>query len=201
MNDSSMARRLSSMVMLLLSLTCVSLAALWVVTRWEGTIAVPLSARPGRAHFVVIGGSTVFIVTQQVVQPRDGSWTADVGEYGRFTVRSGGASAAQVSIRGFLPPRGLLGFCSFRVRGPTVTFTQITGGVATGAMTYSGVGVPLWFLLGLAGAFPAVAGFRHRRHRRLSERSRRGLCLTCGYDLRASPDRCPECGSTSRTPK
>jgi hypothetical protein len=37
------------------------------------------------------------------------------------------------------------------------------------------------------------------RRRRVRRRIRRGLCPACGYDVRASPGRCPECGSA--TPK
>jgi hypothetical protein len=51
--------------------------------------------------------------------------------------------------------------------------------------------VPHWFLMLLSLPLPALwlVGFlRSRRHRH-------GLCTSCGYDLRASPDRCPECGT------
>ena len=40
-------------------------------------------------------------------------------------------------------------------------------------------------------ALPALWLLARRRRRR---RSSSGYCLTCGYDLRATPDRCPECG-------
>ena len=58
------------------------------------------------------------------------------------------------------------------------------------------ISVPYWSML-LVPAMPfafAIARWRRRR-----SRIRRGLCLVCGYDLRATPDRCPECGTSVPT--
>jgi len=53
------------------------------------------------------------------------------------------------------------------------------------------VWTPYWFLVLIFCALPAVWVFGFaRRHRH-----RAGFCRSCGYDLRASPDRCPECGA------
>lgn len=41
----------------------------------------------------------------------------------------------------------------------------------------------------------------HRADRDLARRLRSGLCTHCGYDRRASPERCPECGKVSEDSK
>ena len=70
--------------------------------------------------------------------------------------------------------------------------TRWTPAIAT-YPTHVRIILPFWiptlvFALTLSATRPM-----HNRRRR--KRNKLGLCLKCGYDLRASKDRCPECGT------
>jgi hypothetical protein len=76
-------------------------------------------------------------------------------------------------------------FAGFAVRRPGYPFHSLQ------------VDLPLWAPVAAAAVLPlawAVAMVRKRRQ------VKAGKCKTCGYDLRATPGRCPECGAENPAP-
>ena len=51
--------------------------------------------------------------------------------------------------------------------------------------------ISIWYLVLSTAILPVIVVFLRLRPRR----PRPGYCQQCGYDLRATPDRCPECGT------
>lgn len=71
-----------------------------------------------------------------------------------------------------------------------------TGSGAMGAsMSYRAVLAPWWALAASSGAACVVFLRQWLRSRRHDQRRTCGLCVQCGYDLRGSTERCPECGA------
>jgi hypothetical protein len=93
-----------------------------------------------------------------------------------FPTRSGFAAGASKTIR-LTPP---LPSASFRWR--------------FGGRMLLLVFLPYWLLAILFAAAPAFWAISFAKSLR---RTPAGFCPTCGYDLRATPNRCPECGMTS----
>jgi len=89
----------------------------------------------------------------------------------------------------FVRPNGLI--WSFRFAGFDGFAERGTNGADWMAV------VPLWFPAALTAILPGCLLYRLRRARR---RAAKGLCQRCGYDLRSSPERCPECGSPVPAP-
>ena|ERR1022692_3071752 len=52
--------------------------------------------------------------------------------------------------------------------------------------------IPYWFVAVMKILIPLMWLKPFRRRRTTAQQ---GLCSYCGYDLRATPDRCPECGT------
>lgn len=81
-----------------------------------------------------------------------------------------------------LPRRSCLGLKVYR---------KTTNSALTRALLFTAL-LPHWLLVFGSAALPASMFVRRRRRIR---RRQMGRCPTCNYDLRASVDRCPECGT------
>jgi hypothetical protein len=74
-----------------------------------------------------------------------------------------------------------------------------TGASSDGAYRYvvSAAHVPYWFVVFVLALPPCLRLARRRARQVRARRARLGECARCGYDLRATPDRCPECGAAA----
>ncbi|HEX8912848.1 MAG TPA: hypothetical protein VF796_10850 [Humisphaera sp.] len=88
------------------------------------------------------------------------------------------------------PPRAVVGFALTSQRA----VPPRSNAGATESRLFA-ASAPCWAICILSGVMPVVWVRRVVRRRRSARRQESGLCLECGYDLRASVGQCPECGS------
>ena len=162
---------------------CVATVVLWVRSRNHLDRVSALNRRRGELAFLSAhGGFSV------IVQRRD-AFTGDAYEPHKATLWSPHISSGPEPGFGIDEPT-VWGF-RWDVETMPTEWALVDGGHGTFRTTLRSLRVPYWAIASVLGLPACLAVARARRRKRRSEGR---LCSACGYDLRATPDRCPECG-------
>jgi hypothetical protein len=181
-----MIRRLFTLLSALSLLLCVVVCALWVRSYLASDCLWTRSPRPNWP-----GQSTVLLASGQGMVLFGCSWDLDPpGTLGLFSLLrrqpwTYERNAAMDIFKNRPGPAAFRRWHELPLKGDVGRlFDSEKGGWS--------VFVPDWLPLLLTGLLPILwlVGMIQR-----SRRVTQSLCSTCGYDLRATPDRCPECGT------
>jgi hypothetical protein len=165
-----MKRRLLNLLTALSLLLCVAAGVMWSSSAGARNLTAFADVNLGRRY---VAASSVRGHLEAAYFPTAPLYYVGVGDYARWVIGR--------------PP-----FVLGTYAGPV--------GVPTGPGGTRGhvVVVPYWLLMTAAALLPAARSARSwRRLRRRESLERRRRCVACGYDLRATPGRCPECGAAA----
>jgi hypothetical protein len=172
-----MLRRLFSIASVLTTILCVAVVVLWV----RSCVASDGITFDLGEHSFNVSTANLAVFTNWESRPRHlRSWRHDPAYNGQtFSDFFIPQHEVQTGIFGSPHYYSWLGF--------TLTPTYYSDGYWSTI-----VGLPYYALFVVTALLPLVKGrwWYKRRSRKL-----RSLYLTCGYDLRTTPDRCPECGT------
>jgi hypothetical protein len=180
-------------------LVCVFVAALWLRSYWsadrvswmrfwyDGTVSRvyenPKHFESWSVHDVVLdserGGLRLFYYSDR---GRDGFFNP---QRSGFEIRSEPSSRYPYSAMSGLRPALMWTWGGFQVHHEQESNR-------TGRVRWLHLVAPHWSVAGVAAVMPALWAYHYRRLRRHEAGH---VCAHCGYDLRATPGRCPECGA------
>jgi hypothetical protein len=180
-----MTRLLLNLLTVLSLLLCVAIVGLWAQS-YRKPYAHPYD-RKGPVYCEVRSERGKFIsVTVKGPRPQRQAWSwLLVGDPPR---PRGTFYPAAGEVYGFGPLviRTGMGSMSY---GATLAGPDVASG-----LPYRFVAIAYWLPALVTAMLPAAWMIR-RGSRRRARRQAMGLCPACGYDLRATPGRCPECGT------
>jgi len=183
-----MKRRLFNLLAVMSLLLWVAMVALWVRSHWCCEIwslgnGDPISMAHAFKYISVVNGrgelAIGFIGTRFGLPPAVNPWRCEH----KLETRS---PSMREMLLAFKDSWVQLGF-GYGHEITTISFNASSWSYGMGALL-----IPHWFLA-VGFAITPLFWFHRRRERRF--RIRFSLCRRCGYDLRATPDRCPECGT------
>ena len=168
-------RRLIPILLNAATVASLVLAALTVVL-WVSGNWISVRARYGRAPglFVFSSGGGLYALYQPTPRNQSKSWG--------FGIDGADDLAPESDLFG-VPENRWLPVRLFRAGGPRASVRMVL--------------LSDWFVLSVSGCIAAWGVSRWRKARKSNGNE---MCSTCGYDLRATPDRCPECGAVPGPP-
>jgi hypothetical protein len=185
-----MIRKLGGFVSILAALLCIGVVGLWVRSRQHADVLLVRTTQNHLAGAALVKGG-VLVATSDL--PFDCSVSVK-GEEMPVALHPLSIGDFQKYNDGLIDP---ISTVKFSLLG----FKTAVGKAAistTLSTRFSAMVIPYWLLVTITGLV-ALRGLRSIwiHHRRV----RKGLCLGCGYDTRASTGRCPECGKAIEAPR